>query len=705
MGRLGWAIILGSLFGAILFGIIQRGCSAEADGSRIVVVPSEPSDFEKDLQQSIAASPAASPQLAPPPSTAPRSRGVSPINRNANRTTAPIQRTNPGESPEEAEARRNQMREDRKIALENMRRNLQNGNGTARRTIPSGVTPAAAAGQPVAEVPFEDGSRPEFVPENFIPNQNRRVVMPNSSASSQSSSSESASDPSSGSGDSSSGSDNGSDSLGGSGGGGFVTSGSTVITAPPDDDDDDDGDDDDDDDNGATPTVPAAFTLLTPAHNSAGVSLTPTFTWQAASGAASYRFQLAEDPAFASILFEAPTLTTTTLALPTGILEPGVTAYWRVTARNTTGQTNSGSTFSFVSARGPGAFTLTTPANNGPAITLPATLTWQASENASSYLLTIARDSAFTDVAITESIISGTTFMVPTGALEEGATYFWKVVALNAIGATAAAPASASFRILGQPGEFMLVSPSPAAADLFIPVPLAWTPAIDASSYRIEVATDAEFTNRVVNIGDLTTTSFLLTSSHIQPGTTYHWRVTASNAVDVRGSTPGSASFSTLPGPGEFALTSPGDGGSGTLPVTLQWQESAGTLLYTVELSSNASFTNILATQLVIPLIDGTSWTVPDNLLQVNKTYFWRVTAENIVGRRSAVVSPFSFTIREADYDVNGDGSVNVRDLYAFHALPNPKPDLNLDGIADDNDRLGLRGAVRREEPEDVAGN
>ena len=97
---------------------------------------------------------------------------------------------------------------------------------------------------------------------------------------------------------------------------------------------------------------------------------------------------------------------------------------------------------------------------------------------------------------------------------------------------------------------------------------------------------------------------------------------------------------------------------------------------------------------------------VPDGVLQQGGTYFWRVLASNEATfaaqvNVAAVVSPFSFTVGVADYDVNGDGVIDVRDMYAYREL-SPLTDLNIDGVVNDSDRLDLRNRARENEPTDL---
>ena len=93
---------------------------------------------------------------------------------------------------------------------------------------------------------------------------------------------------------------------------------------------------------GSPPAVP---TLSSPVSGSTGISRTPTLTWNASSGATSYRVQVSTDPGFATFIYDQAgiTLTSTTV---TG-LGSRVTYYWRVNAFNTYGTSAWSATWNF----------------------------------------------------------------------------------------------------------------------------------------------------------------------------------------------------------------------------------------------------------------------------------------------------------------------------------------------------------------------
>lgn len=694
MGRLGWAVILGCMLGMILSGILlQRGCRADADATSKVVAP----------QSNVAASP------TPTPSTSSGSTWT----RSGGFSSPPPQSSSNNRPPVNIRDRQ----------YEEYRR-LQGGNRpTPQQPLPQPTIVDQGIRRPVAPNPNPPRNRPRPASVNVsatpapspaaanvdgvTPAQQALVPsVPQTDLAffSQPSAGGRASSPRGASSEAAPGGDSSptSPSLGGLGSSSsssaFGPGGVSVVTGLPQTPTN----------GGNNDTSPAAFTLNTPANGATNISTTAQLTWNQSTNATLYRVRIATNSALTSPIFEIANLSSITFTIPSNTLSPNTTYYWSVTASNATSSTTRDATtvFSFTTApasttptpTAPGAFNLTSPANNARGLTGPITLAWSAASGATSYAVSVSRDAAFTQV-ISNTTTTQTTFSLAELTLDPGVTYHWRVEARNAVGPRLVGPFS--FTPLGKPGAFTLLTPADGADPASAPVILTWSPSIDATSYRVEIATDSQFLNRVINRANITIPTLALLPSELQTGTRYYWRVTASNAVDFTGSTPAFRSFTTPAGPGAFALVSPEPDASVGIPVTLQWDASEGALLYRVEVSTSSTFSSTIVNQLVVPLISGTQYTISEELLTLGQQYFWRVTASNEAGDRLATGAPRSFRAGMADYDVNDDGVVDVLDMYAYAAQTSPT-DLNGDGRADATDRSALRNAVRARESQDI---
>ncbi|MFN7983783.1 MAG: fibronectin type III domain-containing protein [Vicinamibacterales bacterium] len=182
----------------------------------------------------------------------------------------------------------------------------------------------------------------------------------------------------------------------------------------------------------STLSLPAAFNKSTPANGAANQSTSPTLTWGASTGAASYEYCID------TVNDNACNTTWTTVAstsAPLSGLVVNTVYYWQVRARNTAGTTdaNAGAwwTFNTQTQSLPGAFAKTSPANNATGQSnRNLTLSWAASSGAASYEYCVG-----TAVNSCTWTSTGTTRSVRVN-LSSRTTYFWQVRARNTAGTT-----------------------------------------------------------------------------------------------------------------------------------------------------------------------------------------------------------------------------------------------------------------------------
>lgn len=192
------------------------------------------------------------------------------------------------------------------------------------------------------------------------------------------------------------------------------------------------------------------------------------------------------------------------------------------------------------------------------------------------------------------------------------------------------------------PDPPVLSSPANGATNVSIPVTLVWNASSGATSYNVQVSTNSSFTSLVYNQTGITSTS--VTVSNLSAGTTYYWRVSATNAA---GTSAWSSvwSFTTASGggtpPAAPTLVSPPNGATGVSRTpTLQWNASAGATSYRVQVSRYSSFSSVVYDQTVTT----TSVTLTTRLSGWT-TYYWRVCAINQYGT-SPWSSVWKFTTR-----------------------------------------------------------
>lgn len=166
-------------------------------------------------------------------------------------------------------------------------------------------------------------------------------------------------------------------------------------------------------------------TYVSPADGTGNLSLTTELVWQEANGAESYTLYFGTTIPPAQ---ECAGLTTTTYA-PT--LAYDTSYYWRVDSVNST-STETGAVWSFKTAEQlPGVAVGPSPADGENNVFLDADLSWTSSARADGYEVYLGKSNPPT------TLLCGslTTASIDPGALDNGATYYWYVVAYNTAGA------------------------------------------------------------------------------------------------------------------------------------------------------------------------------------------------------------------------------------------------------------------------------
>jgi hypothetical protein len=379
---------------------------------------------------------------------------------------------------------------------------------------------------------------------------------------------------------------------------------------------------------------PPAPTLSSPSSGSTGVATNPTLSWNASTGATSYRLQVSTSAGFAVSVVNQSGITGTSYNV-TG-LSNGTLYYWRVNATNAGGTSAYSTSWNFTTVvAAPSAPTLSSPANGATGVSTSPALNWNASTGATSYQLEVSTNSSFSSTVVNQSGITGTSYGV-TG-LTNGTTYYWRVNATNA-GGTSAYSTSWSFTTSGggggnPPAAPTLSSPVNGATGISTTPTLNWNASTGATSYQLQVSTNASFSSTVVNQSGITGTSYGVTG--LTNGTTYYWRVNATNAGGTSAYST-SWSFTTSGGgggnpPAAPTLASPSNGATGiSASPTLSWNASSGATSYQLQVSSDFSFSTTDVDQ---SGITGTSYGITG--LAEGATYYWRMNATNAAGTSS----------------------------------------------------------------------
>lgn len=176
-----------------------------------------------------------------------------------------------------------------------------------------------------------------------------------------------------------------------------------------------------------------------------------------------------------------------------------------------------------------------------------------------------------------------------------------------------------------------LITPANNSTNITLTPTFDWSDVSAVTDYQLQVSTSTAFVTNVINLGNLTSSMYSVPPGVLSASTQYFWRVTARTP---NGYSPiaGPWSFTTIPvPPAAPILLSPTNGATGTsLTPLLDWQDVSGAATYTVQISTNSSFTSTVLNQTGVT---ASQFNVPGGTLQNNVLYYWRVSSVNPGGQ------------------------------------------------------------------------
>ncbi len=368
---------------------------------------------------------------------------------------------------------------------------------------------------------------------------------------------------------------------------------------------------------------PLQVQLISPFEEEQDVAVNPAeLTWAPVEGATSYALDISTVRDFSTAVVSRSGLQDTRFV--TNELDRDVLYYWRVKANNSA-RVNWSLTQQFYTGRLiPKEANLVAPPDG--AIQQPAEINfqWAPLSGVFTYTLQLARDSAFTNVALTQEGITETAYKVEGLTFET--MYYWRVRGVNDKGIGAWSEAWRLTTVVPPPAQVALVSPADEAQDLDLDVDLVWQAVPGIAMYNLEVARDTAFTERAITATGLVDTTAQATN--LEDNTRYYWRVRGENGAGLGPWSEVRAFQTALQPPGvAVALVEPSNGAVDvTFPIALRWATLAEATTYWVQVARDRRFTNIVQEQ--AGLADTTLTAVVDPA----QPYYWRVRGENAAG-------------------------------------------------------------------------
>lgn len=181
-----------------------------------------------------------------------------------------------------------------------------------------------------------------------------------------------------------------------------------------------------------------------------------------------------------------------------------------------------------------------------------------------------------------------------------------------------------------------LVFPADGTTGHPFPVTLKWSTALNATSYRLQIATDSLFTS--IALDDSTISDTTTQVNGLLAMNQYFWRVSAKNTAGSSGFTTFWIFTTSIAPPSSPLLISPPNGvSSQPLAVDMTWSPEPTAAAYHLQASPDSLFGTLVVNDSTIT--DTNYTTAP---LAYQTTYFWRVRAIN-AGGRSAFSSSYKF--------------------------------------------------------------
>ena len=174
-------------------------------------------------------------------------------------------------------------------------------------------------------------------------------------------------------------------------------------------------------------------------------------------------------------------------------------------------------------------------------------------------------------------------------------------------------------------GKTSLSAPENQAQQVDTAVTFSWNEADEADKYYIQLSTSASF--KEIALMDSVASDTSISINDLEKGKVYYWRVAIKNSDGLIGPWSNQYNFATeIPLPLAPELESGGVYSGRAAYVRLDWNSVEGADNYLVELSESSDFSSILASKTTSNTLTDLTGTTED------KTYYWRVRANNIAG-------------------------------------------------------------------------
>ena len=382
---------------------------------------------------------------------------------------------------------------------------------------------------------------------------------------------------------------------------------------------------------------PPAPTLISPLNGAVNLLTTDTLVCRSVNGGIGYNLNVATNSAFSPLTIYRSGADTSYVVGP---LIPGTKYYWRMQANSAYLSSQYSAVDSFTVMPLPGAPVPATPASNTTNERIDTvTLRWHPVLFDTGYVCQVSSSPSFSSLVASQDTTRDTSFTVTS--LQHLTTYYWRVLAYNAVGSGSFSATDSFTTIVAMPSAPVPASPAANALNQPTSLTLKVTPGANAAGYRWQVSTSSTFSPLVVDDSTSGAGDTANSVSSLQNLTKYYWRVHSYN-IAGQSSFSSPDSFTTIVAAAGVPVTVSPAANATNLPtsLTLKVGPAVNAAGYRWQVSTSSTFSPLI----VDDSTSGAGDTANSvSALQNLTKYYWRVLAYNAAGP-SSFSSPDSFT-------------------------------------------------------------
>ncbi len=396
--------------------------------------------------------------------------------------------------------------------------------------------------------------------------------------------------------------------------------------------------------------------LIQPVDKAVNVAVAPLLKWNAVTGAVSYRVQVSDSAAPGTPVVDVTVVSD--LSYQASGLANGRTYLWRIYSADGSGQGTWSVLQKFTTVVAvPPAPMLSSPPIGAVDVSPNTVFQWKAAMSASSYHMQVSTDSVFTTTTVNITGLSVPTYAA--SGLPPKTRLYWRVNATNAGGAGVWSDVWTFTTNVATPVPPVLTLPADGATNVPTSTSLAWDASDGATSYDIQLSTDAEFGTLILDQSSNTTRTLAIAG--LSSYATYYWHVRAANTIG-NGLWSARRSFTTaLSLPAKVTLYSPSATVSiGADSVRFTWLRAQPAVTsYEFELTGDSTSVRVAFDTTITARVPAG---------KTEKAYVWRVRAKNLAG-----FGPFSDTRSMLRLTTSVTAADAVpHDHVVFNNYPNP---------------------------------